>query len=119
MPETLVEVLARYHRDTLRPDFERMLFAQDERQRGEVQGLFDGLTQRMDRLDTELHMMVAGLERVEERLDKVEARLDNIGNQLGSIEEALQRTALRSELDRLKSRVSALQRQIQEIEARL
>jgi predicted nucleic acid-binding Zn-ribbon protein len=67
--------------------------------------LFDAQAQRLDRLETEYHMIVAGLKRVEERLDRIEQRLD--------------KTALRSELFELKGRVDNLQEQIRALEARL
>ena len=38
---------------------------------------FDALIRRLDKLETEYHMLVVGLKRVEERLDRIEARLDS------------------------------------------
>ena len=61
--------------------------------------------QRFDGLETEYHMIVAGLKRIEERLERVEARLDKM--------------ALRSELLELKTRVDDLQEQVRTLEARL
>ena len=126
MSEDLVRVLTTFHREVLLPDVERIVQASETRVRVEMHGVADGLAARMKDLETELHMALSGLkrveerlERVEERLDGIEGRLDDVEGRLGSMEEALQRTVLRSELDSLKSRVTALQKRIQEIEARL
>jgi len=133
MSEDLVQVLTRFHREVLLPDVERIVQASETRVRDEMHGVADGLAVRMKDLETELHMALTGLkrveerlgrveqrlERVEERLDGIEGRLEDVEARLGSMEEALQRTVLRSELDTLKHRVTALQKRIQDIEARL
>lgn len=103
--ETLAEVLSTFHQRVLRPDIERIVGESEQRLRNEMHTLFDALAQRMDRLETEYHMLVAGLKRVEERLDRVEERLDKM--------------ALRSELLELKVRVEGLQEQVRTLEARL
>ena len=77
--------------------------------RREVPGLddtrhFDEIYQRVDKLETEYDMPVAGLKRVEERLDRVEQKVEKVG--------------LRSELDELKARVDVLQEQIRALEGR-
>lgn len=103
--DDLVQVLTRFHRDIVVPDIERIIGASEQRLRNEMQTLFDALAQRMDRLETEYHMLVVGLKRVEERLDRMEQRLD--------------RMALRSELLELKARVEGLQEEVRTLEARL
>ncbi len=107
--EDLVQVLTKFHRELVGPDIERIVGdaveGSERRLRDEMHAGFDALAQRLDRLETEYHMLVAGLKRVEERLDKVEQRLDKL--------------ALRSELLDLKTRVDGLQEQIQTLEARL
>jgi predicted nucleic acid-binding Zn-ribbon protein len=103
--DDLVQVLTRFHRDIVVPDIEQIVGASEQRLRNEMHTLFDALAQRMDRLETEYHMLVVGLKRVEERLDRVEQRLDKM--------------ALRSELLELKGRVDGLQEQVRTLEARL
>lgn len=107
--EDLVPALARFHREVLLPDVKRVVAeaieASEQRLRDEMQMGFDALAKRLDRLETEYHMLVAGLKRVEERLDRVEQRLDKM--------------ALRSELLELKARVDGLQEQVRTLEARL
>jgi predicted nucleic acid-binding Zn-ribbon protein len=103
--EDLVQVLTKFHRDIVVPDIERIVGASEQRLRSEMQTLFDALAQRLDRLETEYHMLVAGLKRVEERLDRVEQKLDKM--------------ALRTELLELKARVDGLQEQVRTLEARL
>jgi predicted nuclease with TOPRIM domain len=107
--EDLVHVLTKFHREIVVPDIERIVGnaveGAERRLRDEMQTGFDALAQRLERLQTEYHMLVAGLKRVEERLDRVEQRLD--------------RMALRSELLELKARVDGLQEQVRTLEARL
>jgi predicted nucleic acid-binding Zn-ribbon protein len=107
--EDLVPVLAKFHREVVLPDIKRVVqeaVSESERRlRDEMLLLFDAQAQRLDRLETEYHMIVAGLKRVDERLDRIEQRLD--------------KTALRSELFELKGRVDNLQEQIRALEARL
>lgn len=107
--DDLVQVLSRFHREIVVPDIERIVGnaveGAERRLRDEMQAGFDALAQRLDKLETEYHMLVAGLERVEERLDRVEQRLDKM--------------ALRSELLELKARVDGLQEQVRTLEARL
>jgi predicted nucleic acid-binding Zn-ribbon protein len=112
MGEDLIPILTRFHREIVLPDIERILGAAEQRLRNEMQTGFDALAQRLDKLDVEYHMLVAGLKRVEERLDAVESRLDRV-------EQKLEKAALRSELLELKTRVDGLQEQVRGLEERL
>ena len=107
--EDVVQILTRFHREIVVPDIERIVGSvvegAERRLRDEMQTGFDALAQRLDKLDTEYHMLVAGLKRVEERLDRVDQRLDKM--------------ALRSELIDLKTRVDVLQEQVRTLEARI
>lgn len=114
--EDLVKVLAKFHREVVAPDIERIVGTVVEgavkELRDEMQTGFDALAHRLERLETEYHMLVVGLKRVEERLDRVEERLDKV-------EQRLDKLALRSELLELKSRVDGLQEQVRTLEARI
>ena len=105
MADDLLSVLTRFHREVVLPDIERVVGSVETRLRDEMQTGFDGLAQRLDKLETEYHMLVAGLRRVEERLDAVEKRLDKV--------------ALKAELVELKARVEGLQQQVRALEERL
>ena len=114
-PITLA-TLTQFHREVLLPDVQRIVTTAvddcERRLRDEMHTGFDALAQRLDRLETEYHMLVAGLKRVEERLDRVEQRLS-------AVEQKLEKVALRSELDELKARVDILQQQIRTLEERI
>jgi len=103
--DNLVETLTKFHREIVVPDIERIVGASEQRLHDEMHTLFDALAQRIDRLETEYHMIVVGLKRVEERLDRVEQRLDKM--------------ALRSEFLELKARVGSLQEQVRALESQL
>ena len=103
--EDLVQVLTRFHREVVVPDIKEIVGTAERRLRDEMQAGFDALAQRLEKLETEYHMLVVGLKRVEERLDRVEQRLDKM--------------ALRSELLELKAKVDVLQVQVRAIEERL
>jgi predicted nuclease with TOPRIM domain len=105
----LVSVLAKFHRDVLLPDVQRLVAdaveGSERRLRDEMQGHFDALAQRLDRLETEYAMVKLGIQRIEERLDRLEEKVDKL--------------ALRSELVELKARLAGLQEKVQALEARL
>ena len=92
--DDLVTVLAKFHRDVLLPDVERIVQASERRINDRMHGLFDALSKRIDRLETEYQMIVAGMKRIEERLDKM---------------------VLRSEFLELKARVDQLQEQMRHL----
>jgi len=69
----------------------------------EMNARFDAIEVRLERLETEYHMIVAALRRIEEQL----------------AEERDDRSRLKAEVSDLKARVSELQERIREIEARL
>jgi chromosome segregation ATPase len=117
--EDLVQVLTKFHREIVLPDIERIVGAAEIRLRDEMQTGFDALAQRLDRLETEYHMLVVGLKRVEDRLEKVEGRLDKVEQRLDRVEQKLDKMALRSELVELKARVDGLQEQVHALETRL
>jgi len=96
--DDLVTVLARFHREVLLPDVQRIVTtaveASERRITDRMDGLFDALSKRIDRLETEYQMIVAGMKRIEERLDKM---------------------VLRSEFLELKARVDQLQEQMRHL----
>jgi polyhydroxyalkanoate synthesis regulator phasin len=114
--DDLIPILTRFHREVVLPDIQRVVGAavegSERRLRDEIHAGFDALARRIDTLETEYHMLVAGLKRVEERLDRVERRL-------GAVEEKPEKVALRSELLELKARVDGLQEQVRALEERL
>ena len=59
-PITL-SVLAKFHRDVILPDIQRVVGDAERRLRDEMHSGFDAVAQRLDRLETEYHMLVAGL----------------------------------------------------------
>jgi predicted nucleic acid-binding Zn-ribbon protein len=110
--DDLLSVLTRFHREVVLPDMERVVGSVEIRLRDEMQTGFDALAQKLDKLDTEYHMLVAGLKRVEERLEAVEERLD-------AVEKRFDKMALKAELVELKARVEGLQQQVRVLEERL
>ena len=103
--DDLIPILTEFHRQIVLPEIERIVTASETRLRDEMNARLDAIYQRFDRLETEYHMIVAGLKRIEERMDRLE-------QQLGKL-------ALRSELLDLKARVDALQDQVRLLESRL
>ena len=87
------------------PDIQRIVSAAVTQSGQRLNAHFDQLYKRLDRLETEYHMLVAGLKPVEERLEGLEKCMDKM--------------ALKSELLELKARVDALQAQMQALEERL
>lgn len=121
--DDLLQTLTRFHREVVVPDIERIVSGavegSERRLRDEMHTIFDALAVRLDRLETEYHMLVVGLKRVEERLDRVEQRLEGVEQRLDRVEQRLDKVALRSELEALRGRVDGLQEQVRLLEARL
>ena len=109
MPEDLVPLLARFHREVLLPDVKRVVAeaveASERRLRDEMQTRFDSLARELTDLREVYHMVEGGMKRLEERFDQLDRRLDKV--------------ALRSELLELKARVDGLQEQVRILEGRL
>jgi len=65
--DDLVQVLTKFHREIVVPDIERIvgnaIEGSERRLRDEMHAGFDALVQRLDRLETEYHMLVVGLKR--------------------------------------------------------
>jgi predicted nuclease with TOPRIM domain len=101
MADDLLAVLTRFHREIVRPDIERIVGESEHRLRDEMQSHFDALYQRLDRLETEYHMLVAAVRRIE---DALAAR-------------AKDREQVRAEIAGLKSRLAMLEEQIRGLEA--
>ncbi len=69
MADDLFPVLARFHREVILPDIQRIVGDLETRldtRFAEANGHFDTIYKRFDRLETEYHMIVAGLKRVED-----------------------------------------------------
>lgn len=68
--------LVKFHQEILMPEVRQLVREEMSRDVGglreEMHGAFDGLAQRFDRLETEYHMLVAGVKRIEERFDRDE-----------------------------------------------
>jgi predicted nucleic acid-binding Zn-ribbon protein len=106
--DDLIPTLTRFHREVVLPDIQRVVGDLRLEMNQGLSGLdahFDAIYRRFDGLETEYHMLVAGLKRVEERLDAVEKGLDKV--------------TLRSLLLELKARVDGLQEQVRLLEERL
>ena len=72
MAEDLVPILTRFHREVVLPDVRHVVGEVVGDLEGRMNSHFDAIYKRFDTLETEYHMLVAGLKRVEERLDRVE-----------------------------------------------
>ena len=102
VPDEILPILTKFHREVLLPDIQRIVSdavgSSERRLRDEMQTGFDALAQRLDRLETEYQMIVAGLKRMEERLDRM---------------------AFKADVQDLKRRVEALEHKLAELEGEL
>lgn len=109
MPDDLLQVLTRFHREVVLPDIERIVEAKIEAKieplRAEMLRNFDAVFKRLDRLETEYQALSAAVRRIEERMTAVEQAIDKL--------------ALRSELVELKERVQSLEQRIADLESQL
>ena len=68
--EDLVQVLTKFHREVVLPDIKRVVGDLRDEMNARftsLDGDFDAIYQRFDKLETEYQMLLAGLKRVEER----------------------------------------------------
>jgi hypothetical protein len=116
VPEDLLQLLTRFHREVVMPDLDRReeSYAKAEQLR-EMTGHLDAIYYRFDRLETEYQALVGGLRRVEEQLAAVNERLHGLEKGFGSAD----RDDVRHYLDEIKANVAALQKRIAELEATL
>lgn len=131
--DELAVVLRTFYEETIRPDLDRLraematradlaqvrgdVAQMEQRLRSEIQGLrgefdefrrdvdghFDSLYHRLDRLDTEYQAIVEGLRRIEAAVARGEQ----------------DREAIRAEVAELRARVGALAQRLAELETRL
>ena len=119
--DDIVKTLRAFYQDTIRPDTEQLVLRSEARLRVETQrlgeslraqigelqrdidGHFDALYHRLDRLETEYHMLVEGLRRVEQAIGEGEK----------------ERTALRAEVAELRAGVAALAERVKDLEAKV
>jgi chromosome segregation ATPase len=143
-PAIPLSVLARFHREVIVPDIERIVGGaieqSDRRLRDEMHTLHGAVLSKLDRLEFEYQAIKSGLVRVEGRLDALEAgqreltatvhelaeRLGHVEQRLGRVEKRLDeltdaeaQEAVRAEVQGLRSRVDALQAQIEAVQKRL
>lgn len=65
MPDELLKVLTRFHREVVVPDIERIVDAQIAPLREEMLAGFDAVFKRLDRLESEHHQaLTAGVSRL-------------------------------------------------------
>ena len=119
MSEELVSVLARFHREVVLPDIERVVA---ERVAGlvnprfdAIDGHFDSVYHRLERLETENAAITAGLGRLEERLRGIEGRLGEVEQRLDTLE--AEHRDLVATVRRLDERLSRVEKLVEELVA--
>jgi predicted nucleic acid-binding Zn-ribbon protein len=133
----LTTALARFHRDVIRPDTERVFEALFERlikpRFDEIDGRFDAIYHKLEKLETDYEFFKVGLARVEERLQVLEHQYQDLLAGLHRLEDRLSRVeaqvdqvvadrakeALRTEVADLRSRVDVLQLRVRNLEKRV
>ena len=66
MPEELISVLTRFHREVVLPDIERIVTDATAGLRDETMWHFDAVYKRFDRLEIEYHALAAAVKRIEQ-----------------------------------------------------
>src|SRR5688500_7006578 len=88
-PLTLA-VLAQFHRQVILPDIERVVNNAVGQLRLEMDGHFDDVYARLDRLEVEYQAIKEGLRRLEARHDHLETQVLELRTRLGRVEERLE-----------------------------
>jgi chromosome segregation ATPase len=134
MSDELVTVLARFHREVVLPDIERVVAdrvaALVNPRFDAIDGHFDAIYQRFIRIEDEYQAIKAALGRLEERLDSLEAQHRDLVATIHRLDERLSRVekrmdelvdpnwhaVLRSELQHLRKRLDGLQARVDALE---
>jgi chromosome segregation ATPase len=106
MSDELVSVLARFHREVVLPDIERVVARLVNPRFDEIDGHFGAIYQRFERLESEYQALKAGMIRVEERLDRIEQRLEGLEAEHRDLVAAVHR--LDERLSRVEKRIDDL-----------
>jgi chromosome segregation ATPase len=114
MPDDVLQVLTRFHYEVVLPDVQRIvedaIGTSVGSLRNEMCDLFDGMYVRMDRSESELAAVKAGLARVGARLDGLESRLTSVESEL---------QAIKSRLAQLETRVAAIESHLTGVEEKI
>src|SRR5688500_8972424 len=89
-PLTLA-VLAEFHREIILPDVQRIVSESIAASDRRMQGNFDAIFHKLDKLEMEYESLKAGLARVEGRLDSLEAQYRDLLASVIRLEERLTR----------------------------
>jgi chromosome segregation ATPase len=127
--DDLLQTLTRFHREVVMPDVLQAIDrAFDERLtpfRNEVNGHFDAIYKRFDKLETEYYALCAAVARLEKRMESIEKRMGNVEQSLDAVEgrltsiEEMMKIEIRNEIDEIKRRIATLQERVAELEAQL
>jgi chromosome segregation ATPase len=129
MSNELWDTLLKFHREVAMPSIvpeivgplREEIAALDRK----MESRFDGVYQRLDRLETDYHALSASMKRVEDRLASletrmtaVETRMTALETRMTAVEQKLAIMPLRSELNELKTRMEAVEKRLTAIEHR-
>ena len=103
MADDLLSVLTRFHREVMLPDVRQTVEESEGRIRDEMLSLFDGVFQRLERLDVEYHAIAAAV-----------ARIERHAGPAGSEEE---KASIQKQIQNLRVKVADLQQRLDEIES--
>src|SRR5688572_4245042 len=112
-----LSALARFHREVIIRDVERIVGASEQRIRDEMHAIQDASATKMDRLEFEYQAIKAGLVRVEVRLQAIEQGLGRLEERLEHVEEPLVR--VERHLDGLQAEHRALASAVHHVDERL
>jgi predicted nuclease with TOPRIM domain len=101
MKQEISEALVEFYHQVLRPEFAGInakLAEHDERFR-EIDGHFDCVYHRLDRLDQEMQATNHGLKRVEGRVDQLETKVDKLETKVDKLD---------AKIDKLDAKVDGI-----------
>jgi len=129
----LTTALAQFHREIILPDIESVVERLITPRFDEMNGHFDAIYHKLEKLETDYEFFKVGLARVEERLQVLEhqyqdllAGLHRLEDRLSRVEAQVDQVAadrgkepLRAELADLRARVDVLQLRVRNLEKRV
>lgn len=83
MADKLLTTLTQFHREIVLPDVRETVTEVVGAAESRTNGHFDSVYRHLDSLETEYHMLSAGLKRVEDRLDQALEKVATLEGRLG------------------------------------
>ena len=117
MKDDISTALLAFYGKVLEPEFRSIKEKQSEHDEKFTRLLdhIDAVYQRLERLEEEYHLIVHGIEKLEDRMQRLEGRMERIEKAVGTYKP----DKLQQEIASMKTKLSDLQKRLEQLEKRV